>query len=327
MVIICADIAKIYVKRTNERKIKMVKRITLALLAATVLGTSLSVSGSEDKNTPPKAEDIKIQTSESMTVVGNVPVYDAEQNAVRAVVVSAPLKGELKFTNGTRYTYTPFANQTGKDSFKCVFTDSAGAVGNTISGEITIEPSPKIVYADMKNNPSAYSAVKLCQKGIMSAQKIGGTYLFYPDKKVTKGEFILMALAAVGQTDFVACVNTKLKNDSDIPMWMKPAVKKAMELKIIRSESFDVNSALTRAYAAVIINRAAKIENVKSHTITFSDAYSVPKYAAQAYINLSAYKMLDLYDNKAHPKSLLKRSTAADMVWQLHKLYLAEKTK
>lgn len=305
----------------------MIKRITLGALAAAVLTTSLSVSGTAGQNTPPKAQDIQIQTAEGIAVSGSVPVCDAESDAVRAVVVSAPLKGELEFTNGVEYTYTPFANQTGKDSFTCVFIDSNSAAGNTITGEITIEPTAKTVYADMKNNPSNYSALKLCEKGIMTAQKIGDTYLFYPDKKVTKGEFILMVLAAVGETEFPACVNTKLENDSDIPLWLKPAVKRATELDIIKSKAFDTDSTLTRAYAAVLVNRAAKIEDVKSYAVSFSDAYSIPKYAAQAYINLSAYKMLDLYDNKAHPNADLKRSTAADMIWQLYKLNSSEQVK
>lgn len=298
----------------------MIKKTAVCIFSAAAVAAVSTFLSAAEQNIPPRAENVAISTAERISVSGSVPVYDSNSDPVRAIVTSAPLKGEIKFKNGAEYTYTPFAGETGKDSFSCVFTDSKGAVGNSITGSITIEPRIKTVYADSKSSRSNYSALKLCENGVMTAQKIGDTYLFRPGERVKNSELLLMTLAALGEKDFPVCVNTRLENDPDIPLWLKPAVMRAKQLGIIKSPRFYPDRVPTRAKAAVYINRAAKIDDVKSSSIAFKDGYNVPKYAAQAYINLSAYKMLDLYDNKAHPLQPLKRSTAADMVWQLYKL-------
>lgn len=302
----------------------MLKKILTASVAVLLLSSS-AITFAHDNNTAPKAEDITIKSAPTVSVSGTVPVYDAGGDAIKAIIVSKPQKGELTFTNGADYTYTPFPNESGKDSFTCVFTDSKGLVSNYVNADITIEPSIYMSYADMNNNPAHYSAIKLAEKDIYTGEKVGNSYYFHPTKKLNKYEFILMTLSAIGEKEFSPCVNTKLKNDGQIKNYQKPAIMRAIELNIIKRDTFNPNDTLTNAEAVVFIDRASKIENVSHTSLKLSDKEKIPQYAMQSYMNLYAYKMLD--QSKASPNKLVTKATASDLVWQLYKLHTAEKTK
>lgn len=305
----------------------MLKKIAIGLAVITAFSITAVFAGANGQNIAPKAENVSIKTASEIKATGNIPVYDANGDAVRAIVIAQPNKGEIEFKNGTEFTYTPFPGESGKDEFTCVFTDSKGGVGNYITGSILIEPQVKTIYSDMINNPSHYSAIKLLEKDIMTSQKIGNNYYFEPNREVTQGEFLLMVLSAIGEKNYSPCVNTKLSNDNKIPIYLKPAVARAKELKIILKNSFEPNEKLTRAQAVVFVDRASQIPNVHSYALNYADMSQIPKYASQSYINLEAYNMLDLYSNKALPNKILTRDTAADMIWQLYKLNISGNVK
>ena len=65
--------------------------------------------------------------------------------------------------------------------------------------------------------------------------------------------------------------------------------------------------------------RTAKIPDVDTYNLQLPDIGEIPNWAMQSYMDLSAYKMLDLYDGAAHPAKGLTRSYAADLLWQLWK--------
>jgi hypothetical protein len=66
-------------------------------------------------------------------------------------------------------------------------------------------------------------------------------------------------------------------------------------------------------------DRAAKIDDVKEYPLAMGDRDAIPDWAKPAYIDLAAYKMLDLHDGNAYPADAVTNAYAADLIWQLYK--------
>ncbi|HAN44472.1 MAG TPA: hypothetical protein DCP97_03680 [Ruminococcaceae bacterium] len=294
--------------------------ITFMPQSSDAVTTNLAVNVLADENTAPKLQGASYATLQNVMLFGLLDISDAEGDPVNISVIKSPQKGSVEFENNT-FAYQPFPNKTGDDSFTVVAWDSYGNMSADAVVSISIERSLlQFEYADMNANPSAYAAVKLAQHGILKGEQINGRYFFKPEKQVTRGEFAIMLLSAVnGDKKMPPCVNTGLENDINIESWLKPYIKAAMNLGIIKEKSFDVNGVPTRAEAVCLTDRAARLKAVKMYNLKAADAGEIPKWALQSYINLGAYKMLDLYDGKAHPSNALTKSYAADLIWQLYK--------
>ncbi|EID17756.1 hemagglutinin/hemolysin-like protein [Mycolicibacterium phlei RIVM601174] len=99
----------------------------------------------EPVNDPPVAVNDTIATNEDTQVTGNVLTNDTDPEGkatiVSAAVVTGPSNGTLTFNETTgEFTYTPNANFNGTDSFTYEITDNSGAVSNTATVTITVNP-------------------------------------------------------------------------------------------------------------------------------------------------------------------------------------------
>ena len=210
---------------------------------------------------------------------------------------------------------------TGADRLTFVSIDKEGNYSKKGTLDFQIEKDRILFsYSDMAANPSHYSAVKLHEKEVLTGEKIGERYFFFPNSQVTRSTFIKALNAALCETGSLqVCVNSGLQNDGDIPAELKTYVKWARDRKIITEKLWKPNEVLTRAEAVVLIDRAVDIANVKTAALSYSDKNDVPNWALQSYMNLNAYKMLDFYDGFMRPKSALTNSHMADLLWQVWK--------
>ena len=93
-------------------------------------------------NDAPVADDDSVTTDEDMAVAGNVLANDddVEGDDLDAMVVSGPSNGSLDFNEETgAFTYTPFANFNGPDSFTYRVNDGTDD-GNIATVSITVDP-------------------------------------------------------------------------------------------------------------------------------------------------------------------------------------------
>lgn len=293
---------------------------TLLPEASDSVKTTLSINLYEKDNLAPVIESGKFSTNKNMPIQGTLSVYDPEGDMVMIKVLEAPNKGDIQF-NGTSFTYEPYLDITGADTLSFVCVDKQGNYSKKGILDFNIEKDRSAFsYADMTNNPSHYSAVKLHEKEVLTGEKSGDEYFFYPSAQVTKGQFIVKLIAALGMENRLsACVNCGLQNDSDIPQYLKTYIKLAKETKIITEKVFYPNQTLTRAEAVVFIDRALNIPNVKNAALSYSDKADIPKWAIQSYMNLNAYKMLDFYDGLMKPTTALQNDHMADLLWQVWK--------
>lgn len=265
-------------------------------------------------------DTIEINTAMNMESYGRLECFNRDNLELDVNTIVPPQKGEIEWI-GTSYVYRPYPEQTGEDSFSFCVSDNNGNISQTGVAKIWIDKSDKPYYIDMNHNPYQYSAVKLSGMGIIDGDNIGGIHLFYPEREVTGGEYVLMLLAVLGKTDVAPCVNTGLKNDSDIPLWIKPYVKKAIDIGIITTKEFYTTALITRAEAVVLTSKAANLPNVERVSMKIFDKNMVPDWSMQAYMNMYVYNMLEIYDGSAYPNIKLKKDYAAGLLMQL-KIYI-----
>lgn len=306
------DNLKIYVNDGAER-------ITLGFIADTekALRANATVSVLSNYNNPPMAENSEYKTFENVSFKGTVNFFDSDGDNVRVIVSDKAKKGTVCF-DGNQFSYTPYPQKTGKDSFKFFCEDEYGNRSAECSVKIGIEKSEGFDYADMNGNPSYYAAICLYKEEIMCGEKIGKAFFFKPENQMTRGDFIIALISGAGIEKEI-CVNTGLKNDSEIPNYLKPYIKAAIDKNIINEDSFSFNEIPTREEAVVMTRRAADLVSVRRNDFYVSDANEISDWALDSYMTLDAYKMLDLHYGNATPKGALTREYCADLLWQLYK--------
>ncbi|MDO6426697.1 Ig-like domain-containing protein [Thalassotalea sp. 1_MG-2023] len=121
-----------------------VYRLKLFALSLVVMNLSACFnSDNDDKvviepNVPPVAGDANLATQTETNIVDNLPVSDANGDTLTFEISSEPQLGTVGVSSDGTFTYIPFAEQTGSDSFTYTVSDGiASPVSGTIN--ITIE--------------------------------------------------------------------------------------------------------------------------------------------------------------------------------------------
>ncbi len=303
---------------------------TFSLLPEAVdsVQTTLSINLYDTDNQPPALESGSFSTIKNMPIQGQLSAYDADGDQVMIKLLTKPEKGEIRF-EGASFTYEPFYDMTGKDEMTVVCLDKEGNYSQKATLSVEIEKERRAFsYADMETSPSHYSAVKLNEKGILTGEQVGDRFFFYPERQVTRGDFLMRLIVAAGLEDGLSsCVNTGLQNDSTLPLYLKPYLKLAKDQGILVEKVFYPDEILTRAEAVVLIDRAVGMADVKTAALNYPDRTDIPSWATQSYMNLEAYRMLDFYDGRMHPKEALTNDHMADLLWQVWKYFDALQTK
>lgn len=288
----------------------------------------VTIKYSDTLNLKPTAESVSLNTLQEMPASGFFRASDPEEDTLKFIIVSAPKQGDVSLSQDTAsYNYIPFLNAKGKDTFSYYTEDTMGNVSDVATVSVNIEKTANSVYySDMQNHWAHYDAVKLYEAGVIKGEKIGSNYFFNPDKKVSKGDFLVMLMDAVGleKASSVTTAVTTMANDSDIPAWMKSYVSSAVDLGIVTgtvsgsgsSAVFDASSPVTRAEAAVMTNRALKISDVKKLCKAYSDRDSIPSWALQSVINLEECGIVHGNDNNTFgPNTSLTRAQCAKILY------------
>lgn len=97
----------------------------------------------------PIAENLSLTTYKNVAVTGTLSAVDPEGDPVIFRVTKNPARGELTFgeEGGAKFTYTPYENKLGKDSFEYVAEDSQGNVSQPAIVSIRISKADtKVTY-------------------------------------------------------------------------------------------------------------------------------------------------------------------------------------
>ena len=218
------------------------------------------------------------------------------------------------------YVYQPNGNYVGKDSFKYVVKDKYGNYSAAAEVSITVNRSSLASdFDDMKDSAAHSAAIKLTEKGIMSGTNVGGEYYFQPEKSVSRGEFVVMAMKTLGIRQVNELRVTDFADDADIPTSMKGYIATAYELGYVNGSYLDEklcflpNEQITRAEAAVIVGRMIEAATPVI-TPTLTDGEAIPSWAESAVYSLTSMGILDTTDGAIRANEVLTRADTARML-------------
>lgn len=273
---------------------------------------TISIRGKEDKM--PVAEDSAIETYKNLPNEGKLKVTDPEGETLVYTLIRNPRRGEVTIGEDGTFTYTPKKNKVGVDSFVFTATDPAGNVSRQATVTVQIlKPTDSRQYADTMGLDCRFEAEWMKNTGLFTGESIGGENCFFPEKTVSRGDFLAMAVKTLDipleEVDYSAI-------PEDVPMWLKPYVGAAIRSGLLEgwpqteSGSFDASSDITGAEVAVLLQNALDLTAVES----LSQAEEIPVWASDAVAVLGQYGV-ELQSNTP-----ITRAQAAQMLYQVNTL-------
>lgn len=152
-----------------------------------------------NENGAPEADPLRVYTKCGVTAFASLDIRDPENDATEISVLSQPRRGLLKIDGDGSFSYRPDDGFIGRDSFVCRVSDVYGNTGEPVTVSVRVERNTAPVrYRDVAGTPAEYPAYLLAERGILIGETVGDTCSFGPDKTVSTGDFIVMAMKASG---------------------------------------------------------------------------------------------------------------------------------
>lgn len=277
---------------------------------------TIAIRGKEDK--APVAEDMAVETYKNLPNEGKLKVTDPENQTMTYTVIRQPRRGSVAINADGSFTYTPKKNKVGVDSFTYTATDPAGNVSREATVTVRIlKPSEAAQYTDTAGLDCRFEAEWLRNTGLFAGEKVGGLECFQPDKAVSKGEFLAMAIKLLEipveeQAEYTALAEAA-------PQWLKPylaaAVRSGLLAGLPEAETFESDAPITGAEAAVLLQNALDLP-VATQTVQADgeETDEVPTWADTALAVMSENGFTLSYEEA------LTRAQAAELMYQVSTL-------
>jgi hypothetical protein len=153
----------------------------------------------------------------------------------------------------------------------------------------------------------------MSELGLMSGTQKGNLYCFEPDREMSRVDFLVTAMNAVGMT-CAPVSNTGFADDGEIPDAMKGYVKTAYEKGYVSAVGskgelyFKPNEIISRGEAAVILSNLIGYANQKL-PVSFTD--TVPAFAEDAVVSLYSLGILQTPDGSVQASAAITRADVA----------------
>ncbi len=266
-----------------------------------------------------------VSTHQTITVYGKVSAYDADGDDLQYEVVTYAKNGVLDFDSQSgEYSYTPTGAYFGEDYFEYVAVDKYGNYSGSRRVNLTVEKlKTDVVYFDMNGHRAHHAVLTMTEKGIMGGTTIGDSSYFMPDRSVSRIDFLVMLMHAMGVNDVENVFDTGFDDDGEIPASMKGYVYRARQMGLITGSvdaegtyCFEPNRDITRAEAALIVSKVVSgtVPTVKP---TFSDKDEIPAWAHDAIYTLNDLGILSSTNGEISPTSNITRAQVAEMLYAL----------
>lgn len=238
---------------------------------------TLSIRGKQDK--APVAQDSVLETYKNLSNDGKLIAADPEEQTVAYTLVRQPRRGTVELREDGTFTYTPKKNKVGVDSFTFTATDPGGNVSREATVTVNImKPTDSKLYRDTQGLDCRFSAQWLRNTGLFAGEQVGGDACFFPEKTVTRGEFLSM---------LVNLLEIPVEQ-TDAPDWVQPYLDAAIRSGLVsgwQQESFDMNAPVTGAETAVALQNALDL-SAGHEEIVYGE--EVPSWAATSLAVMAA---------------------------------------
>ena len=172
----------------------------------------------------------------------------------------------------------------------------------------------------MAGHPAHKAAITLAEEGIFVGEQMGETWFFRPDTKVTREEFLAMAMDLVDLDALPEGVTTGFADEDSISVWARPYVASAFQAGMVQGTgtqaggtTFDPGRTITGTEAAVLLDRLLQVSDVADTGALEEGA--APAWAWQSVVNLEAVGVLTPEnDGSLTITGELTRGQAAEML-------------
>ncbi len=265
---------------------------------------------------------LSVSTQMGVAVYGNLVTLDPENDELTYIVTNYPTNGTLTMEdlhNGA-FCYTPKDDFRGKDSFTYVVRDACGNYSYENCVQINVkEREIDMDYKDMAGHAAYNAALTAAANRWMLGELSGAGMYFSPEKTVSRGEFVAMAMKAMKIAPMSNLTETCFDDNEKIPVSVRPYIATAQEKGYVTGSFekdglyFHAEKPVTRAEAAVILNRMLKLATPTLSPV-YSDPESVPVWADDAVAALYDAGILPLTGKGIAASSPLNRADAVVML-------------
>lgn len=273
-------------------------------------------------------EDEKIfsvSTHQTVKIFGKLLAYDPDGDELRYEIVSYAKGGTLELDSKSgEYSYTPTGSYFGEDCFEYVAVDKYGNYSSARRVNLTVEKlKTDTVYCDMEDHRDHHAALTMTEKGIMNGTTIGDSTYFMPDKAVSRVDFVVMLMHAIGVDEVESVADTGFDDDAQIPASMKGYVREARKMGLVTGSVnekgeylFEPSREISRAEAALIVSKLVDcaVPTVKP---TFADKSEIPAWASDAIYTLNGLGIMTGENGNISATSSLTRAQTAKMLYTL----------
>ena len=267
---------------------------------------TLSIRGKEDK--APVAQDSALETYKNLSNDGTLLASDPEEQPLTYTLVRQPRRGTVELRQDGSFTYTPKKNKVGVDSFTFTATDPAGNVSREATVTVQIlKPAQGQQYRDTQGEDCRFSAEWLRSTGLFAGEQVGGDACFFPDKTVTRGEFLSM---------LVNLLEIPVE-EADAPDWVQPYLDAAIRSGLVsgwQQESFQMTEPITGAEAAVALQNALDLSAGHEEMVY---PQQVPAWAATSLAVMAANGL------ELDASAPLTRGQTAQILYQVSRMAIA----
>ncbi len=265
---------------------------------------------------------LNILTYKGVAVNGVLAAHDPEADELTYEIVKYPSEGLLTLDDASRgiYTYAPDKSFTGDDDFVYVVKDKYGNYSSGIRVNISVEsPSVSVKYCDIEYADGYNYAIAMTELGVMNGERVGDNYYFRPDGEVSRVDFIVSAMKALGITSVPSAAVTPFADDDEIGSEQKGYVNVAYAKGYI-SGIKDNGSTYLRPDDKITLSEAAVIiSNIIGYATpdivpTFNDIDNLPSFAERAVISLHSLGIIECFDNTLGVDKIIDRGDMAKLL-------------
>lgn len=260
-----------------------------------------------------------ITTQREIGASGKMAATDPEGDKLEYIVVSYPERGLLTLGAEGEYRYNPTADFVGYDRFTYVVRDEYGNYSEPTEVSLrVIERMSEIVYCDMTEAREYNAAVAMSALGIMGGRLIGDDYYFEPANRVTREEFVAMAMKSYGIKPSAG--ESYFDDNSEISKSLVGYIALAQRMGIIDGEyeggrlTFSPKEQITVYEAADVISRMIGAEATEEELV-YRDNGEIPVWARGSVEAMITMGILDT--DRASLTAGLTRGSAADMLYKM----------
>lgn len=267
-------------------------------------------------------EAAMVWTQQNIGAWGTLPGSDPEGDPLQFEIVTYPVKGIITLTNPATgaYCYTPYENAEGSDIFTYQIRDSYGNYSPVRTMDVDIDkPACQIVFADMTDHWAQNAAVVMAADTSMEVFSEGGAVYFRPDDAITREDYLVTVMKALGAGDAAPCSTVFADTDQMSPE-ATGYIHRAYSLGIVQGTRqdgqlvFRPHDSITRAEAAVILN-AILGADTPDVLPTFADTSAIPAWASPSLYALNSLGILQgTGDGYLSPDTTLSRAQTAQML-------------